>query len=119
MSLYISDRIFKSIINKVKHFSSCYLLIFFFFYYQFDIETFESAFSDLSYLEGKLGGKSINESAGTSRTAQARYPKPKLKELKPVRFIRTLFFYVSISFSSQSCHFNGANVDFLNMDGYH
>ncbi|KAK3800409.1 hypothetical protein RRG08_052792 [Elysia crispata] len=52
---------------------------------KFDIETFESAFSDLSYLEGKLGGKSINESAGTSRTAQARYPKPKLKELKPFK----------------------------------
>ncbi|CAL1537410.1 unnamed protein product [Lymnaea stagnalis] len=44
---------------------------------KFDEDTFESAFSDLRYLESKLGGKSINESAGASRQAG------KLKKLKP------------------------------------
>lgn len=44
---------------------------------KFDEETFESAFSDLRYLESKLGGKSINESAGASRQTG------KLKKLKP------------------------------------
>ncbi|KAH9508699.1 5'-3' exoribonuclease 1 [Bulinus truncatus] len=46
---------------------------------KYDMETFESAFSDLRYLESKLGGKSINESANVG------FQKKKLKPLKPFK----------------------------------
>ncbi|KAK6965733.1 5p-3p exoribonuclease 1-like isoform X2 [Biomphalaria glabrata] len=46
---------------------------------KYDMETFESAFSDLRYLESKLGGKSINESADVTTH------KRKLKPLKPFK----------------------------------
>ncbi|XP_059155106.1 5'-3' exoribonuclease 1-like isoform X2 [Physella acuta] len=46
---------------------------------KYDEDTFESAFSDLSYLESKLGGKTINESVGASRQ------KAKMKKLKPFK----------------------------------
>ncbi|BFZ23484.1 hypothetical protein BsWGS_26524 [Bradybaena similaris] len=43
---------------------------------KFDVQTFESAFSDLRFLESKLGGKTINESLGNNR------PKDRLKKLE-------------------------------------
>lgn len=55
---------------------------------KYDMETFESAFSDLRYLESKLGGKSINESADVTTH------KRKLKPLKPVGFCFLFFFLI-------------------------